>query len=587
MFNLFNSKGKISNAPLGAAKPAVSRMDRQELEAKLDALSRSLATIEFSMDGTILDANTNFLTFMGYEAEEVVGRHHGIFVGKDELESKAYRDFWATLQRGQFQAAEYKRIAKGGREVWIQASYNPILDGSGKAVKVMKYATDITTQKMQAADSSGQIEAINKSQAVIHFDMDGTILDANTNFLRTVGYELHEVQGQHHAMFVEPTEAKSWEYANFWQKLGRGLHQSAEFRRYGKDKREIWLQASYNPILDLNGKPFKVVKYATDVTKDKLQGADFAGQIGAINHSQAVIHFAMDGTILDANDNFLDAMGYRLAEVQGQHHQMFVDSEHSASREYQEFWQKLRRGEFHSAIFSRVGKNGREVWIQATYNPICDMAGRPFKVVKYATDITQNMRARTAAVEAAQQTAQNVQTVAAAAEEMSASVAEITVSMSRSKAAVDVIHGHTLAADRSTGHLKRAAESMDGVVQLITKTAEQINLLALNATIESARAGEAGKGFAIVANEVKALATQTTANTTRISEEIAAMQNVSTEVVQTLAAISEAVGSVQSFVSGAAAAIEQQSAATSEISANMQVASSGVASISRSLSAWV
>ncbi|GJE52158.1 hypothetical protein GOFOIKOB_5226 [Methylobacterium tardum] len=586
MLKLFAS-ARPSGLRLNKKSEAAPKLSRATLEAKLAALSKSLATIEFAMDGTILQANANFLAAMGYELDEVVGKHHAMFMDKGEAESKAYAEFWATLRRGQFQSAEYRRLAKGGREVWIQATYNPILDEAGKPIRVMKCATDVTAQKMQAADFSGQIDAINKAQAVIHFAMDGTILDANDNFLKAVGYDRAEVVGQHHAMFVAPEEAKGWEYASFWQKLGRGLHQNAEFRRFAKGGREIWLQASYNPIFDMNGRPFKVVKYATDVTAEKLKNADFSGQIDAINKAQAVIHFAMDGTILDANDNFLDAMGYRFNEIQGQHHQIFVERAYAASREYQEFWQKLRRGEFHSAAFSRVGKNGREVWIQATYNPICDMSGRPFKVVKYATDITENVRARAAALEAAQKTAANVQAVAAAAEEMTASVAEITVSMSRSKQAVDVIHGHALSADRSTVQLHKATEAMDGVVQLISKTAEQINLLALNATIESARAGEAGKGFAIVANEVKALATQTTTATVRISEEIAAMQDVSAEVVQTLAAISEAVGSVQDFVSGAAAAIEQQSAATGEISANMQVASAGMADISRSLSALV
>ena len=280
---------------------------------------------------------------------------------------------------------------------------------------------------MHNADLGGQVDAINKSQAVIHFNPDGTIISANENFLKTVGYTLDEIKGQHHSMFVDPEEAKSWDYASFWQKLGQGQFQTREFRRYGKGGKEIWLQASYNPIFDLNGKPFKVVKYASDISDEKLRAADYKGQISAINNSQAVIHFAMDGTILDANDNFLDAMGYRLAEVQGQHHQMFVTREMAASKEYQEFWQRLRRGEFMSAIYSRVGNNGREVFIQATYNPIKDMNGKPFKVVKYATDITQNMRARSQAVEAARATSDNVQAVATAAEEMSASVAEITV----------------------------------------------------------------------------------------------------------------------------------------------------------------
>ncbi|WP_407523831.1 methyl-accepting chemotaxis protein [Methylobacterium oryzisoli] len=559
---------------------------RQELEAKLAALDKSLATIEFATDGTILDANSNFLQAVGYDLDEIRGKHHALFVDPAEAASTTYKEFWASLQRGQFQAAEYKRFGKGGREIWIQATYNPVLDAAGTPVKVVKFATDITAQKMRGADLNGQVAAINKSQAVIHFAMDGTILDVNDNFLRTVGYDREEVVGQHHALFVDPEEARGWDYASFWQKLNKGQHQTAEFRRYGKDGREIWLQASYNPILDLNGKPFKVVKYATDVTADKLRNADHAGQISAINQSQAVIHFAMDGTILDANDNFLDAMGYRLAEIQGQHHQMFVERAYAASREYQEFWQKLRRGEFHSAIYSRLGKNGREVFIQATYNPICDMSGRPFKVVKYATDITENMRARTQAIGAAEQTLMNVQTVASAAEEMNASVREITGAMSRSKQAVDLIHGHTLAADRSTAQLRRAAEAMDGVVQLITKTAEQINLLSLNATIESMRAGEAGKGFAVVASEVKTLANQTTAATGKISEQIGAMQAVSTEVVETLAAISTQIGSVQGFVTGAASAIEQQSAVTQEITASMQTAASGVENITRSLAAW-
>jgi PAS domain S-box-containing protein len=559
---------------------------KREIAAKLGALDKSLATIEFAMDGTILDANDNFLAAMGYGLDEVVGRHHRMFMDPREAEEPAYAAFWAALRGGQYQAAEYRRFAKGGREVWIQATYNPILDRSGRPVKVMKLATDITAQKLRTADSDGQLAAINRSQAVIHFDLNGVILDANDNFLQTVGYDRASVVGQHHSMFVDPAEAKGWDYQAFWQRLARGEYESGEFRRLAKGGREIWLQATYNPILDMMGRPFKVVKYAADITAEKMRAADFAGQISAIDKSQAVIHFDMDGIILEANENFLGAMGYRPGEVVGQHHQMFVDRAYAASREYQDFWQTLRRGEFHSAVYKRVGKGGREVWIQATYNPVMDMNGRAFKVVKYATDITENMIARTGAIDAAGQTLRNVQAVAAAAEQMNASVREITVSMGRSREAVDEIHGHTLAADQSTVELRRAAESMDGVVQLITKIAEQINLLALNATIESARAGEAGRGFAIVANEVKNLANQTTAATSRISEQITAMQSVSTTVVETLAAISTAVGSVQTYVTGVAGAIEEQSAVTQDISSNMQTAAAGVENITKSLAAW-
>ncbi|WP_132255514.1 methyl-accepting chemotaxis protein [Methylobacterium segetis] len=557
--------------------------DHADLKAKLDALSRSLATIEFAPDGTILSANENFLATMGYTLDEVAGQHHRIFVDPAEATSPTYVAFWEALRSGQFQAAEYRRLAKGGREVWIQATYTPVFGGGGKLVKVVKFATDITAQKQRNAEFEGQIAAINKAQAVIHFALDGTILDANENFLTAVGYPLEAVRGQHHRMFVDPAHAASWEYADFWQRLGRGEFQSGEYRRLSKGGREIWLQASYNPVFDASGRPFKVIKCATDVTTQKLHAADVNGQIQAIGRSQAVIAFAVDGTILDANENFLETVGYSLAEIQGQHHRMFVEPEHADSREYQAFWTDLSRGEFKAGVYRRRGRQGREIWLQATYNPIFDMNGTPFKVVKYASDITASVQARLEATEATKQTLDNVQAVASAAEEMSASVTEISGNMAQSKAAVDDIHTRTLAADRATTQLQDAARAMDGVVQTITKVAEQINLLALNATIESARAGEAGKGFAVVAGEVKALASQTTGATARISDQIVEMQRVSGDVVGLLAAISSTVATVQSYVTGVASAIEEQSAVTREISANMQTAAGGVASISRSL----
>ncbi|GJE42247.1 methyl-accepting chemotaxis protein [Methylobacterium soli] len=559
------------------------KKDYAGLKAKLDALSKSLATIEFAPDGTILDANDNFLAAMGYVRGPIVGQHHRVFVDPAEADSPAYLAFWQALRAGRFQAAEYRRLAQGGREVWIQATYNPVLDAGGQVVKIVKFATDITAQKQRNADYEGQIAAINKAQAVIHFALDGTILDANANFLAAAGYPLEAIRGQHHRLFVDDAHAASWEYADFWQRLNRGEFQSGEYKRRAQGGRELWLRASYNPVFDAAGRPFKIVKYATDITAQKLHNADVDGQIQAIGRSQAVIAFSVDGTILDANENFQEAVGYRLEEIRGRHHRMFVEPEHAESRAYQAFWADLRRGEFKSGVYKRRGCNGREIWLQATYNPILDMNGRPFKVVKYASDITLNVQARLEATEATRQTLDNVQAVASAAEEMSASVVEISGNMAHSKVAVDDIHHRTQEADRATTQLRDAAQAMDGVVQTITKVAEQINLLALNATIESARAGEAGKGFAVVAGEVKALASQTTVATARISDQILEMQRVSGDVVRLLAAISATVTTVQSYVTGVASAIEEQSAVTREISCNMQNAAGGVASISRSL----
>ena len=233
-------------------------------------------------------------------------------------------------------------------------------------------------------DFAGQVEAINKSQAVISFEMDGTIITANDKFLNAMGYRLEEIEGKHHSIFMDPAERESDEYKEFWEALNRGDYQAAEFKRIGKDGREVWIQATYNPILDSDGKPFKVVKFATDVTRRKLRNADFAGQVEAINKSQAVISFEMDGTIITANDKFLDLIGYRLEEIKGRHHNIFMDPAERESDEYKEFWEALNRGEYQAAEFKRIGKGGREIWIQASYNPILDLNGKPFKVVKFA-----------------------------------------------------------------------------------------------------------------------------------------------------------------------------------------------------------
>jgi methyl-accepting chemotaxis protein len=551
------------------------------------AVDRSLAVITFDLDGNVLGANDNFLAAMGYRLSEVVGQHHSRFMPEADANSDAYKAFWAALRKGTFQSGEFRRLAAGGREIWLRATYNPVLDRRGRPVRVVKIASDITGEKRRSLDDAGQIAAIHRSQAVIAFDLDGTILDANDNFLAAMGYRRDEIVGQHHRMFVTPGEAAAPAYATFWESLRRGEFQAAEYRRLGKGGREIWIRATYNPILGGDGRPMKVVKFAVDVTAEKLRNADYQGQIAAINRTQAVIAFALDGTILDANENFLKATGYTLDEVKGRHHRMFVEENYARKDEYRIFWERLAQGVPVSAIYQRFAKGGRIIWLQATYNPILDAAGKPLKVVKYATDITASMDARTRAVTAAEDTLSNVDAVAAAAEEMNASVSGIVRSMVQSKEAVIEINARTAAADRSTSQMREAAQSMDGVVQLIAKVAEQINLLALNATIESARAGEAGRGFAVVAQEVKNLAGQASAATTRISSEIAAMQQVAGDVVTTLASITSAIGDVQGFVESATAAIEEQSLATGEISGNMHTAAEGVASIGRTLDDWI
>ena len=537
--------------------------------AEVEALDRSQAVIEFGLDGTILDANENLLKMSGYSLAEIKGKHHSIFVSPAERESPRYRDFWASLNRGEFQTTQYRRYGKDGKEVWVHASYAPLLDESGKVISFIKFATDITAYKMRSMEEAGKLAAISRAQAVIEFNMDGTIVTANENFLGAMGYSLDEIQGKHHSMFVTPEDRAGSAYADFWARLNRGQFEAAEYKRLGKGAKEIWILATYNPILDDMGRPFKVVKFATDVTAQKMKAADNDGQLAAIQKSQAVIEFNMDGTIRTANPNFLGAMGYSLAEIKGKHHSMFVEPSEKNSAAYRQFWETLNRGEYQAAEYKRIAKGGREIWIQASYNPIFDLNGKPYKVVKYATDITAQAIGR----KKAENARGLIEAVAAGSEQMSASIREISETMAKSRETSKVATTRVDAADGQAQRLNAAAQAMTGIVEMIAGITSQINLLALNATIESARAGEAGRGFAVVASEVKNLANQAKQATDTITSEIDALNTISGDVASSLTAIKVAIAGVNEFIASTAAAVEEQSAVTADMSANMQRAS--------------
>jgi len=551
------------------------RKSNADAQAQLVALNRSQAVIEFNMNGSIITANRNFLDALGYRLDEIQGKHHSMFVPVEQHDSSEYRAFWGALNRGEFQTGEFKRIAKGGREIWIEASYNPVLNGSGRPVKVVKFATDVTQNKLRGMADVAKIAASDRAQAVIEFSMDGTVRTANDNFLKAMGYSFDEIKGRHHSMFMPPAERDSAAYREFWAKLNRGEYQAAEYKRIGKGGKEVWILASYNPMLDETGKPFGVVKFATDVTEQKLKNADLSGQIDAIGKSQAVIEFNMDGTIITANENFLNAMGYTLGEIRSKHHSMFVEPDERDSADYRQFWASLNRGQYQAAEYKRIGKNGKEVYIQASYNPILDLNRKPFKVVKYATDTTRQVLVRMGN----ERVRGMMESVAAGAEELNTSVREISEAMTKSRETARGAVERVSAADAQAQRLTNAAQSMSGIVEMINNITGQINLLALNATIESARAGEAGRGFAVVASEVKSLANQAKQATDKIGEEIASLNAISGDVAGALTAIKQAITNVSEYVTSTAAAVEEQSTVTSEMSNSMQRAAAEAAKI--------
>ncbi|MCT8267591.1 methyl-accepting chemotaxis protein [Afifella sp. JA880] len=457
-----------------------------------------------------------------------------------------------------------------------------------------------------------QFAALSRSQAIIEFELDGTIVTANENFLKTMGYTLEEIKGRKHAIFVEEKERDSKAYREFWDRLRSGEFFSAEFKRITKSGKDVWIQASYNPILGRDGKPYRVMKLASDITESKLKSFDHEGQLAAIHKAQAVIEFETDGTIITANQNFLKALGYELSEIEGKHHKIFMEASALASPSYQAFWEALRRGEFQAGEFKRIGKGGKEVWIQASYNPIFDSECRVIKVVKFATDRTVQVKDRmrrakaqevidvdlseilkavehanrqaSTAASASEETSTTVQAVASGAEEMAASVAEISRRVTDALAISIEAVKQADETNRIVSGLATSAQKIDHIVDLINNIAGQTNLLALNATIEAARAGEAGKGFAVVAAEVKDLAGQTAKATGEISTQISEVQGSTSSAVSAIEAISQIINQVKEISSGISAAVEQQASVTREISSNMHTAAQGVSEITQSMS---
>ncbi|VVN60755.1 Biofilm dispersion protein BdlA [Pseudomonas fluorescens] len=385
----------------------------------------------------------------------------------------------------------------------------------------------INTLQHTVAHQASMLDAIERSMAVIEFDPQGNVLRANDNFLKAMGYRAEQVVGQPHRMFCTPAFARSAEYHQLWSNLRTGQFQSGTFERQASNGESVWLEASYNPVRDESGQVIKVVKLAMNVTPRLQAESEANAKLAAIGRAMAVIEFNLDGTIITANANFLQRMGYSLTQIQGKHHRLFCTAELANSPAYTEFWQRLNQGELFSGQFERVDKNGRTVWLEANYNPVYDASGRLCKVVKFASDVTAKVQQHAADAASASQAyhiSLNTQDIA----EKGAEVIQQSASGMREIAA-DIDGSSQLIAK-----LGERSQQITTIVNTIRGIADQTNLLALNAAIEAARAGEQGRGFAVVADEVRQLAARTSGSTAEISSMIAMIQDETRQAINSM-----------------------------------------------------
>ncbi|AXH10387.1 chemotaxis protein [Malaciobacter halophilus] len=467
-------------------------------------------------------------------------------------------------------------------------------------------------------ENKAKLKALEENYAIIRFKPDGTIIDANKNFLDTLGYKLDEIQGKHHSIFCDKNYCNSNEYKTFWKSLNEGETKTSEFKRFKKNNEAIYIQASYTPIKNKNQEVYEVVKFAQDITQRKIKTLDYTGQVEAISKSQAVIEFNMQGVILNANENFLNTLGYKLSEIQGKHHSIFCEESYKNSKDYKDFWAKLNSGQYDSGIYLRLGKNNKKVWIQATYNPILDVDNKPFKVVKYATDITrrknlifdidENVQKLTASLNnlssAADSMSKGAQITKDGSQEISVSITqineavndvsskiqtmlnsikEISITSSKAEEITKIAQEQSKETTNAMMKLNEESEKIGETITLITQIAFQTNILSLNAAVEAATAGEAGKGFAVVAQEVRNLANRSDDAAKEITQAVELIQTLVKNSLESISNIDGTIEEITSMSTNISSSMSKQENISKDLANIAQEASQGVNEVTNSM----
>ncbi len=510
-------------------------------EGRLAALEASQACIEFSVDGRVTKVNANFLKTMGYSESEVLGKHHSMFCEPIYAQSEDYPTFWGKLNRGEFISQKVKRLAKGGKEIWLEASYNPLMDRQGKVYGVIKVATDITASEQANCEMSAKLNAIGRSQAVIEFNLDGAILEVNDNFLATMGYARADLIGKHHSMFVGEDYGQSTDYRVFWEKLRRGEFVAGKFRRKGRNGKEVWLQASYNSLLDLNGKPFKVVKYASDITKAELDAVAHEEERAEKAASLALVVESLAGAL---NDLSAGDLRIRLDE-------QFAPEYERLRQDFNAAMDKLEDA------MKVIAHNAAAITASAT------------EVAQASDDLSRRTEQQAATLE---ETAAALDEITATVKKTAQGAAQANAVVEGAKSDAGVSGEVVLQAVAAMSEIENSSRQVSQIIGVIDEIAFQTNLLALNAGVEAARAGEAGRGFAVVASEVRALAQRSSEAAKEIktlitasSQQVGAGVKLVDQAGAALTKIVSQVSQISALVSEISASAHEQSTALGEV----------------------
>ncbi len=489
----------------------------------LAALNKSLAIIEFDRKGNILEANSCFCQVMGYSASEIIGRHHSMFVDHDLARSTEYKDFWLKLGQGQFESREYRRIGKNGKQVWIQASYNPVLNAAGNVSRVVKVATDTTAARLKNAAFEAKLTAISRVQGLIEFTPSGEILTANENFLAVMGYRLDEVKNKHHRMFVDETYAQSTEYKDFWRKLNNGEFIAAEFQRFGKGRKEVWIEASYNPIFDLDNKVTSIVKFATDISGRIRAVTEVAGGLAAL-----------------ANNNL----------------------EHRLDQPFIPAFEQLR-SDYNDSLTGLQATMTRVVASAETINT----ASR--ELVVSSNDMSRRVEQQAAGLE---ETAAALEEITATVKRSAEGALEAALAASGARSGTALSGKVMNQAAVVMSEINDSSDKISQIIGIIDEISFQTNLLALNAGVEAARAGDAGRGFAVVAQEVRALAQRSAVAAKEIKSLISASSaqvkrgvKLVNETASALQEVTAKVGKIDTVLSEMANAAQEQATGLGEV----------------------